>query len=81
MYTYICTKGHIQVDPQEAAIGHCTHREPVVNTNGLRIGWCPCNTAVARLPLDPDLEAAYRIGGPDAVMAELRHRLEPRAAA
>lgn len=73
MYTYICTKGHVEPTPTMGALVGCPVLEPVF-VNGQRRGAAPCGCATIKVPADPVLEAAYRIGGPAAVTQELRDR-------
>lgn len=74
-FAYLCTAGHIDVIPTMGTFAGCQSLVPVVSRNGQR-GSCPCNQPVVEVP-DPDgsLEAMFRVGGPQAVLAAVAERV------
>jgi hypothetical protein len=71
MYTYICTAGHVVEAPSMGTFDSCTALEPV-HVRGEVRGHAPCGCPVVKVPANPIIEAAYRLGGKDAVTAALR---------
>lgn len=72
-FTYVCTKGHVDPAPSMGTYAHCQVLEPV-HFNGRVAGAAPCGCAVVKVPHDDVLEAAFRVGGGDAVMVVLKER-------
>ncbi len=73
-YSYICTSGHVDPAPSMGTYGACQVLLPVAY-NGSERGAVPCGCAVVREPYDPALEAAYRLGGREAVLDVIRLRV------
>ena len=72
-FSYICTDGHVDPAPSMGSYSSCQVLVPVW-VGGRQRGACPCGRAVARVPYDPTLEAAYRVGGVEAVKELLATR-------
>lgn len=53
----------------------CTTQLPVITQYA--IGSAPCGQPIVRVPHDDGVEAAYRTGGPCAVLALLAARIGP----
>jgi len=71
MYTYICTDGHVVDAPTMGTYDSCPALEPVIMQGEVR-GRAPCGCAVVKVPMNETIEAAYRIGGKQAVTKALR---------
>lgn len=72
-YTYICELGHVDPVPSMGTYSACQHPVRVVSRQG-SIGSAPCGRAIARVPFDPVLEAAFRVGGAEAAMVLIKDR-------
>lgn len=75
-YTYICTDGHVDVAPSLGTYSACQALLPVMYAGAVR-GAVPCGCPVCRVPFDAELEAAYRLGGPEAVRELMSARVAP----
>jgi hypothetical protein len=79
-HTYICEKGHLDLKPSLGTFERCQHLIEVPGTNGR--GWIGCGCPLVAVPFDPSLEAAYKVGGPEAVLSAVRELIAdgaPRA--
>lgn len=76
-FTYICEKGHVDLKPSMGTYQSCQVLVPVGLTGR---GFVGCGCPVVMVPYDPTLEATFKIGGPEAVLAVVRERLARESA-
>lgn len=78
MYTYICTKGHVDQAPTMGTYESCQVLQTLTKA-GRVVGHVPCGCAVVRVPQDDGVETAFRMGGAKAVMDLISQRIKDGA--
>ncbi len=73
-FAYLCTAGHVDVAPTWGTFANCQVLMPVPGTKGRGMAGCGC-AIVKVLDTDGSLEAAFRIGGPPAVLDVVKARV------